>query len=351
MMSTTTFATSTFINIPPDAPAEDVAVLTARLNRAFHEFSEDTGIPPTKLKISSLGTAPSNSSTSDTQAQSTPDSEPSVEQRAEPFQSKQPLASFDRLVLPEEILEDILLSVDSKLPHVEAKLIEWGIKKIDPFSPRVALNFYGPPGTGKTMAAHAIATYLQRPILETKYGDLASMYHGEAVKNITALFHAAERDNAVLFIDEADSLISSRLSGASQGAERTINNMVNQFLACLDRFSGVVIFASNLAQDYDKAVETRVRHIQFSMPDEAARAQIWAAHLPDELPFAATVCPHALAKVDDVCGRDIRMAVISAMNQAARQDKEAVELSDLLAAIQRLKQNRIQPHQASQPAT
>ncbi len=109
---------------------------------------------------------------------------------------------------------------------------------------------------------------------------------------ILVYFHCLkgkERDNAILFIDEADSLLSRRLTNVTQGSEQAINSMRSQLLICLERFRGVVIFATNLVENYDKAFETRVRHVHFLLPDEQGRRDIWRRHLPARLPLAPDI--------------------------------------------------------------
>lgn len=167
------------------------------------------------------------------------------------------------------------------------------------------------------------------------------MYHGEGPKNLEAIFLAAERDNALLFIDEADSLLSKRLTNVTQGSEQAINSMRSQLLICLERFRGVVIFCTNLVENYDKAFETRVHHVHFLMPDFACRREIWKRHLPAKMPLAADIYPERLAQVEDVCGRDIKNAVIDAAMRVARKGKLSVELGDLLDSINRIKSARI----------
>ncbi|WP_199333980.1 MULTISPECIES: ATP-binding protein [Nostocaceae] len=152
---------------------------------------------------------------------------------------------------------------------------------------------------------------------------------------------AAERDNALLFIDEADSLLSKRLTNVTQGSEQAINSMRSQLLICLEKFRGVVIFSTNLVENYDKAFETRVRNINFPLPDKSCRQEIWKRHLPTQLPLATDVTSERLAEVEDVCGRDIKNAVIDAAMRAARKGKKILELSDLLDSIERIKTARI----------
>lgn len=127
--------------------------------------------------------------------------------------------------------------------------------------------------------------------------------------------------------------------------------MRSELLVLLEQFRGIVIFATNLVQNYDVAFETRVRHIHFPMPDENCRYQIWQKHLPQELPLASDVSMEELAKVDDICGREIREAVIDAAIRVALKVKKSgldpvsgeVQLTDLLEAIERKKAERITP--------
>ncbi|GET43570.1 ATP-binding protein [Microseira wollei] len=211
--------------------------------------------------------------------------------------------------------------------------------------------FHGKPGTGKTLAAHAIASKIKRPILVASYAQIESMYHGEGPKNVEAIFQAAERDNALLFIDEADSLLSKRLTNVTQGSEQAINSMRSQLLICLERFRGVAILSTNLVENYDKAFETRVRNVRFPMPDETCRREIWRRHLPAQMPLAKDVSPERLAQVEDVCGRDIKNAVIDAAMRVARQGKEYVELRDLLESVDRIKAARINASPESEKLT
>lgn len=333
--------------IPKDVPEYVAAVCRSRLHRAVNDLLDETGLEKVKIVVGTLspieGNDGKNPSTIGNTGRSRASDDLPTEERARQYKSQKPLFDFEQLVVPDHVREDILSAVD--VIRVESKVFdEWGLKKIEPF-PRTALNFYGPPGTGKTLAAHAIAYSLGRPILVASYAQIESKFHGDGPKNVEALFYAASRDNALLFIDEADSLLSKRLTDATQGSERAANSMCSQLLICLEKFRGVVVFATNLVENYDKAFETRVRHIHFPMPDEKARREIWRRHLPPQLPLAPDVpldvLPDDLAKVDDICGRDIKNAVIDAAVRAARQGKAYVALADLLEAVERIKRARI----------
>jgi AAA+ superfamily predicted ATPase len=335
-----------FRGIPGEsAHTSDSDVFRTRINTAWQHYRSKTGIPALPLHVWA-GEEPRSTDIASTEGSgkrpSDDRSKPtglSLEERAAQYRAQRPLYSFDQLIVPELVRRDLILA--ARLIDLERRVFDdWGLRKIEPF-PRSALNFHGRPGTGKTLAAHALADYLGCNILLASYGQIESMYHGEGPKNVEAVFHAARRDKALLFIDEADSLLSRRLTNVTQGSEQAINSMRSQLLLCLERFSGVVIFATNLIQNYDRAFETRVRNIEFPMPDEECRRLIWSRHLPTELPLAEDVSLAELAAIDGLCGREIRNAVIEAAVRAAINDAPRVTRGDLLDSVERVKASRI----------
>lgn len=329
--------------IPDDIPLPVDALCRSRLNHAVTELLHKAHLKDLKITVATASTlldvhaGPSLEAETIGQARSSDD--PPIEVRALQYKAQQPFFTFEQLVVPDALMEDLLSAVE--VIRVERKVFdEWGLRKIQPF-PHTALNFHGPPGTGKTLAAHAIAHRLNRTILVASYAEIESKFHGEGPKNIKAIFLAAERDHAILFIDEADSLLSKRLTEVTQGSEQAINSMRSQLFICLQEFRGVVIFATNLVENYDKAFETRVRHLHFPLPDERCRQEIWRRHLVPQLPLAENVSTDQLAAyADDICGRDIRNAVIDAAVRVARYRKDHVALRDLIEAVDRIKAAR-----------
>jgi ATPase family associated with various cellular activities (AAA) len=330
--------------IPADIPVPVDALCRSRLHHAVTELLHKTRLKDLKITVATASTLldvhAGPSLEAETTGQTRSSDDPPIEIRALQYKAQQPFFTFEQLVVPDALMEDLLSAVE--VIRVERKVFEeWGLRKIQPF-PHTALNFHGPPGTGKTLAAHAIAHGLNRPILIASYAEIESKFHGEGPKNIKAIFHAAARDHAILFIDEADSLLSKRLTEVTQGSEQAINSMRSQLFICLQEFRGVVIFATNLVENYDKAFETRVRYLHFPLPDEQCRQEIWRRHLVPQLPLAENVSPDQLAAyADDICGRDIRNAVIDAAVRVARYRKDHVELRDLIEAVDRIKAARV----------
>ena len=261
--------------------------------------------------------------------------------RAENFSAVKPEYAFDRVILPDSTKRRIDEALNT-FKYKKKVFDEWGLREIEPH-PSAALSFYGPSGTGKTMAAEAIAHKLGKKILRVSYADVESKFHGEGPKMVKAIFYAAERDDAVLFIDESDSLLSKRLTNVSSGSDQAINSMRSQLLISLERFEGIVIFATNLVVNYDQAFLTRLISVEFTLPDEQARRRIWKVHLkPDgsnsklNIPLSDDVDIDELAAKYNFCGREIKKAVISACISVAINQIPFVCQSDLIDASDRI---------------
>jgi transitional endoplasmic reticulum ATPase len=112
---------------------------------------------------------------------------------------------------------------------------------------------YGPPGTGKTEFAKFIARHAGRRLIVKRASDLLNKYVGESEKNIRKAFEEAERDKAVLFIDEADSFFRDR-EGAVRSWEVT---QVNEMLADMETFRGMLICSTNFKKIVDSAAIRR----------------------------------------------------------------------------------------------
>jgi ATP-dependent 26S proteasome regulatory subunit len=243
---------------------------------------------------------------------------------------QEPKYSFEQIVLEDKVFEELQYAVKFEAVR-EIVYTEWGLRAIEP-SPKLALNFHGDSGTGKTMAAHALAHVMGKKIIPASYAEIESKYHGDGPKNVKKIFQFATENNAVLFIDEADSLLSKRLTNVTQGSEQAINSMRSQLLIEIENFTGVAIFATNLAVNYDSAFITRIKSIHFKKPDTIQRKKLWEKMLLPSLPLAA-VNTDELAAIEDVCGRDIKNAVVKAAIKAAINGDVQITQQDLSSAI------------------
>jgi SpoVK/Ycf46/Vps4 family AAA+-type ATPase len=233
-------------------------------------------------------------------------------------------------VIPERTLADVVLppqtrrTLEQALAQVRNHALifrSWGLGERHASGRGLAFNFAGPPGTGKTICAEAIAHELGMKLLMVDYAEAESMWVGETPKNIVATFRAASEQNAVLFFDEADAIATRRSAGVILRHDREMNLTVNVLLRELEAFNGIVIFATNLAANFDPAFERRIRtHVLFEMPGVEERVRIWELQVhPKKTPLAADVDFRRLAERYTVSGGDIKNAVIKAAAAAAAE--------------------------------
>ena len=267
------------------------------------EFSEKSALPPSgKQPIAT---------------------EPQSNENPSPFYATDPRYNFDQIILPPALKEEIVSALQI-IEHQDLIYEQWGFKEVDPV-PRTILNFYGAPGTGKTMCAHAAARYLNKKILALNYAEIESKYVGEAPKNLQRAFDTARALDCVLFFDEADSFLGKRIQNVQQGADQALNSLRSQMLILLEQHSGIVIFATNLASNFDSAFESRIlKHLKFELPDQMGRAQILRKLLPNKVPTDHPFTDEELfalsASTQGLSGRELKNAVLAMLSAHAHPD-------------------------------
>ncbi|MES2112218.1 MAG: AAA family ATPase [Bacteroidota bacterium] len=260
------------------------------------------------------------------------------------FQPTEPKFKLERVILNQELRDEItstLLILDKR------KLIyeDWGFNEVEP-APKAILNFFGPSGTGKTMTAHAIASHLQLKILALNYADIESKFVGDAPKNLVKAFDTAQKENAVLFFDEADSFLGKRIANVSSSSDQAVNSLRSQMLILLENFSGIVIFATNLLGNYDKAFESRIfKHLHFKLPDAANRKKIIGVTIPSKVPyenetqFDDAELDQLVLLSDNFSGRHIKNAVLNSLINAVADDRLFVKFEDFEKGFNSTKTN------------
>lgn len=201
----------------------------------------------------------------------------------------------------------------------------------------ITVLFAGPPGTGKTMAAEIMAMQLKLPMYRIDLSQVVNKYIGETEKNLKRIFDAAEISDMVLFFDEADALFGKR-TDVNDSRDRYANLEVSYLLERMERFKGLAILATNRKRDLDEAFMRRLRYvIDFPVPDEAQRYQIWEQVIPNEVSANSNIDLGFLARQFPLSGGHIRSIVFNACLQSASSGNGAKELhmKDILIAVKR----------------
>ena len=253
----------------------------------------------------------------------------------EVFVPEEPKWSLDDIILPQAVREKIL-DVANYSDNAHRVFELWGFKHTHKFSRRIGINLYGAPGTGKTMAAHAIAKQLGKKILIVNYADIESKYVGETPKNIRKAFEAAKASDSILFFDEADAILSKRVTNMTQAVDVSVNQTRSVMLMLMNEYQDFIIFATNFIENFDPAFMRRISmHVEFTLPDEDCRRKLWRMYTPDELPHNLDFDELA-KKFDGLSGSDISNAMLNAAFKAARLGVDELDKSLVFEAVENI---------------
>lgn len=200
----------------------------------------------------------------------------------------------------------------------------------------------GPPGTGKTLLAKAVAGEAGVPFYSISGSDFVEMYVGVGAGRVRDLFRRAkETAPCLIFIDEIDAVGRQRGAGLGGGNDER-EQTLNQLLVEMDGFeanSGILVIAATNRDDVlDPALRRAGRFdrtITVSLPDKAGREAIFKVHAKNKI-LASDVDFAALAKrTVGFSGADIDNVLNEAAILAVRENKPAIDLSDIDEAIDR----------------
>ena len=203
--------------------------------------------------------------------------------------SVDPLVSLMMVEKVPDSTYDMIGGLTQQIKEIK-EVIELGLRHPELFEslgiaqPKGVL-LYGPPGTGKTLLARAVAHHTSCKFIRVSGSELVQKYIGEGSRMVRELFvMAREHAPSIIFMDEIDSIGSSRVEGSSGGdseVQRTMLELLNQ----LDGFEPTknikVIMATNRLDILDPALlrPGRIdRKIEFPPPTVEARADILRIH-------------------------------------------------------------------------
>ena len=224
-----------------------------------------------------------------------------------------PKVRLNDVVLEDDAAQQVQRIIDA-VRYLPSVLHRWKIGGNTGDRGGIVSLFHGPPGTGKTLCAEAIAGELNRPLKIARSSTILSKWVGESERNLEKIFKDARAHNAVLFIDEADSLIEKR-EGASSSHTRS---MVNLLLSLIERHNGLVLLATNHRDQLDMALERRITHqVHLKRPEKETRLRLWSKMLPQDAPGVSALNLDHLAETYDLSGAEIRVAILRAATTAA----------------------------------
>lgn len=240
------------------------------------------------------------------------------EEQPQSYTAVKPKYSLDKVILS----KDATLQINRSISLIRGRdriFNEWGFSEIDPHT-KTIVCFYGAPGTGKTMCAHAIANELGKSIIIASYASIESKWVGEGPKNLRRIFADAEEQDAILFFDEADSFLSKRVANAETGSDKHYNRMSNEMFQLLEEYNGVIIFATNLVADFDKAFKSRIlSFVEFKQPDKPTRIRLIQSMIPKKMPLSPPLRNNELEHLAEISegfsGRDIRKAILATLTE------------------------------------
>ncbi|KAJ2759990.1 26S proteasome regulatory subunit 8, partial [Coemansia sp. BCRC 34490] len=201
-----------------------------------------------------------------------------------------PLVSLMMVEKVPDSTYDMIGGLDKQIKEIK-EVIELPVKHPELFEalgiaqPKGVL-LYGPPGTGKTLLARAVAHHTDCRFIRVSGSELVQKYIGEGSRMVRELFvMAREHAPSIIFMDEIDSIGSSRGEGGSSGSDSEVQRTMLELLNQLDGFEPTqsikVIMATNRIDILDSALlrPGRIdRKIEFPPPNEIARTDILRIH-------------------------------------------------------------------------
>lgn len=254
-------------------------------------------------------------------------SDTKIEIKGKPLNAQQ-VIDFSRIGGQRKVVDELrrLIQLPMNYPEYFSK---FGIK------PPKGVLLYGPPGNGKTMIARAVAQSFGAAFIEIDLSDALQKYKGVGEYNLGKKFEEAERKrNAVIFIDEIDSIASIRAVDSEQHEISLVGKLLSLMDGIKSSHRVFVIGATNRLYAIDPALRRPGRFdkdIEVPQPDCESRFDILCKYVKwqDKTIFESDVDDKYLmelaAKIDGFSGADISAlyseAAMSAIRRNLRMDE------------------------------
>ncbi|CAI5450824.1 unnamed protein product [Caenorhabditis angaria] len=276
--------------------------------------------------------------------------------RAEPS-----LKHFDENII--SLIESEIMSINTEIGWNDVagldgakkalrEIVVLPFKRPDVFTgiraPPKGVLLFGPPGTGKTMIGRCVASQCRATFFNISASSLTSKWVGEGEKLVRALFAVARlKLPSVIFIDEVDSLLSSRSESEHESSRR----IKTEFLVQLDGVNTasderlLVLGATNRPQELDEAARRRFqKRLYIALPESESRTKIVENLLRDTKNSIDSRCLEKISELTmGYSGADMRQLCTEAamgpirdvgddIETIPKDDIRSVNLSDFIAA-------------------
>jgi len=226
---------------------------------------------------------------------------------------------------------------------VEEPLINPGQFREAGIDPPSGVLLYGPPGTGKTMLAKAVANETDATFIKMAGSELVRKFIGEGSRLVRDLFDlAAEKEPAIIFIDEIDAIASKRTESKTSGdaeVQRTMMQLLSKMDGFEDRGEIRIVAATNRFDMLDRAILRPGRFdrlIEVPEPNVEGRKRIFEIHTRD-MNVADSVTYEGLAeRTEGYSGAEIASVATEAGMFAIRDGRTEVRTEDFENAIDKL---------------
>lgn len=258
-----------------------------------------------------------------------------------------PLVSLMMVEKVPDSTYDMIGGLDKQIKEIK-EVIELPIKHPELFEslgiaqPKGVI-LYGPPGTGKTLLARAVAHHTECRFIRVSGSELVQKYIGEGSRLVRELFiMAREHAPSIIFMDEIDSIGSTRIDGSSGGdseVQRTMLELLNQ----LDGFESSkdikIIMATNRLDILDLALlrPGRIdRKIEFPATTVDARTDILKIHSRSMNLTRGINLKKIAEKMDGCSGADIKGVCTEAGMYALRERRIHITQEDFELAVSKV---------------